>query len=309
LSAIPDVSLMPVQGAGKSTREFGRSTAEDYLARATKEVEKDHREERDEVYDFDSAGWLKRTFAFLGDPTLIIVAITTGLFMGGTLVASGMAATLMPNASASARIFGTMLVLILLGVPLLIVTLGNGIAVLEASANRLKRISNWPIFNPSEAMAEILVVVVAFGYAILPGGLVSWFGSSIGLTTEMRTAVILLSAYFLYPIFLLGMLDNQSVGEPFSREVLDSIRSRSDAWAAMYLLTGLAMALVFLMYLVAVAGSDVSRFFFGFCLPIIIFFIFHQFGVLGSRISDVTNLAFEGEEGDDQNAADDENSE
>jgi hypothetical protein len=228
--------------------------------------------------------------------------------MGATMAASGMAATMMPNASGSARTFGTMLVLILFGLPLLVVTLGNGIAVLEASANRLKRISSWPIFNPSDAMGEIMVAVVAFGYAVLPGGLVSWFGSSIGLSSDIGTAIVMLSAYALYPILLLGMLDNQSVGEPFSKEVIGSISSKSDAWGAMYLLTGLAMALIFVMYLVASGGTEVPRFLFGFCLPFILFFIFHQFGVLGSRIAEVTNLAFEGDEGDEQEVSNGKNS-
>lgn len=304
LSTIADVSLLPAQGSGKDKKEFGRATAEDYLARAEKEVEEDDQDEREQVYDFDSAGWFKRTFAFLGDPTLIIVALVTGLLMGTTMVASGMAGTMMPNASESARLFGIMLVLILFGVPLLIITLGNGIAVLETSANRLKKVSQWPMFNPSDAMGEIMVALIAFAYAVIPGGLLGWFGSSIGLNGDMRAAVALLSAYLLYPVLLLGMLDNQSAGEPFSQDVLSSIRTRMDAWGSMYLLTGLAMALVFVMYLLAVNGTEVPRFLFGFCLPLIVFFIFHQFGVLGTRIADVTNLAFEGEESDDHEAAD-----
>ena len=214
----------------------------------------------------------------------------------------------MPNATESARIFGIMLVLILFGVPLLIITLGNGIAVLETSANRLKRVSQWPMFNPSQAMGEIMVAVLAFGYAVLPGGLLSWFGSSIGLTADMRTAAVLLSAFAFYPILLLGMLDNQSAGEPFSKDVLDSIRSKSDAWGSMYLLTGLAMALIFVMYLFAANGTEVPRFLFGFCLPMIVFFIYHQLGVLGTRIADVTNLAFESDESDDQEAPEDDDS-
>jgi DNA-directed RNA polymerase subunit M/transcription elongation factor TFIIS len=308
LNTIAEVALKPVQGSGKKTQEFGRSTAEDYLAKAEKEVAEDDQDEREQVYDFDSSGWLKRTFAFLGDSTLIIVALVTGLLMGVTMVASGMAGTAMPNASESARIFGIMLVLILFGVPLLIITLGNGIAVLESSANRLKRVAQWPIFNPSDAMGEIMVALLAFAYAVLPGGLLGWFGGSLGLNGDMRAAIVLLSAYALYPILLLGMLDNQSAGEPFSKDVLNSIRSKADAWGAMYLLTGLAMALIFLMYLSAVNGTELPRFLLGFCLPLIIFFIFHQLGVLGTRIADVTNLAFDGEESEAPEAAKDEDS-
>ncbi len=306
LSTIADVALKPAQGSGKNTKEFGRATAEDYLARAEKEVEDDDQDEREQVYDFDSAGWLQRTFSFLGDPTLIIVALVTGLFMGATVVASGMAGTLMPNATDAARIFGMVLVLVLFGIPLLVVTLGNGIAVLETSANRLKRVAQWPIFNPTDAMGEIMVALLAFVYAVLPGGLLGWFGASIGLHDDLRAAVALLSAYAFYPILLLGMLDNQSAGEPFSRDVLNSIRLKTDAWGAMYLLTGLAMALIFVMYLFAANGTEVPRFLFGFSLPLIIFFIFHQLGVLGTRIADVTNLAFESDESDNLEASTDE---
>ncbi len=312
LSKIADVSLMPPQGRGLNSSEFGRATAEDYLAKAAKEIDDSDEDKREQLYDFDSATWLKRTFAFLGDPSLIVVAITTGLFMGGTLLAasvvSQMAAEWKPNSAESARKYGLITVLLLFGAPLLAITLANGVAVLEASANKLKRIANWPIFNPSDAIGEIAVVLAAFLISIVPGGILSWLGSWVEMNPDIRMGIVMLSAYLLYPIILLGMLDNQSVGEPYSQAVIGSMGSRSNAWGGMYLITGLAMALIFVLYLFAAVGTEVPKFVFGLFLPILVFFIFHQFGVLGSRIADVTDLAFETEESDDSKATTDEKS-
>ena len=305
LDKIGNIDLKPPPSTAARTKEFGRTSAEEYLAKAAKEVDSDDQDLREAVYDFDTSGWMKRTFAFLGDPSLLVIAVTSGLFMGGILVGSTMAGSMMPNASPSARIFGVMLVLILLGGPLLIITLANGIAVLEASANRLRRIGNWPIYNPTDALGEIAVVVGAFLLSALPGGLLAWLGSKFGVSPDLGFGMILLCTYLLFPIVLLGMLDNQSVGEPYSSSVVGSISSKFDAWGAMYLLTGLAMGLIFILYLVSASGAEASKFVFGMLLPVVIFFIFHQIGVLGSRIADVTNLAFESDESDEPEAAED----
>jgi len=307
LSKIQAVSLSPVQSAKPRSQEMGRSTAEDYLAKAEKEVEEGDQDQREQLYDFDSAGWLKRTFAFLADPSLIVIAIATGFFLGGALVAASvvgeMAAAWKTENPESARMYGFLVVALIMGVPIIAISLANGIAVLEASANKMKRIPNWPIFNPSESISEIIVALAAFVVSILPGGAISWGASMIGLSADLGMGVVLLIAVALYPIVLLGMLDNQSVSEPYSAAVLGSIREKSDAWGAMYLLTSLAMGLVFILFLVASAGERVPKFICGICLPIIIYFVFHQYGVLASRIADVTNLAFEGEENEDDKKA------
>ena len=300
LNKIAAVALAPVKANRPRSQEMGRSTAEDYLAKAEKEVDEGDQEDREQLYDFDTSGWMKRTFAFLGDPSLIVIALTTGFFLGGAMIGASvvgdMAAAWKTDNPDSARSYGFMTVLVLMGVPLLSITLANGIAVLEASGNKLKRIASWPIFNPTEAMSEIIVAIAAFVASVLPGGAASWAGSWIGLTADIGMGVVLLIAVALYPVVLLGMLDNQSVTEPYSSAVIGSMREKSDAWGAMYLLTGLAIGLVFILYLVAATGTRVPKFVLGLSLPIIIFFVFHQYGVLASRIADLTNLAFETEE-------------
>lgn len=302
LSKIADVTLLPAQGGGVRSQEFGRSTADDYLARAAKEVDEQDQDAREEFYDFDASGWLKRTFAFLGDPSLIVIAMVSGAFMGGTLigasVVSQMAAQWRPDQAEATGRIGFLVVLVLIGIPLLAITLANGISILEASANKMKRIPNWPIFNPAGATSEMIVVIAAFVVAVLPGGLIGWLGSWGGLIPSLRMGLTMFSAYGLYPIILLGMLDNQSVSEPYSKAVIESMRSKADAWGAMYLLSGLAMAFIFVLYLVASVGTAGYMFFSGLLFPILVFFIFHQMGVLASRIAEITNLAFEGEESD-----------
>jgi hypothetical protein len=85
--------------------------------------------------------------------------------------------------------------------------------------------------------------------------------------------------------------------------VLSSIRSRTDAWGAAYLQSAIVLFGLFLAFLVSRNGSSTIRFLFGMSLPFAIYFLFNQYGVLASRIADLTHLELESD--DDQESEED----
>ena len=304
--------LAPAEGRGVRTSGPTTNTAKVIMANAEASLDGDDERTRQETYDFDTTSWAIRNFGFLRDPSAVIIALITGVFLGGALIAGlvigGMVADRAADSEAaeSTRVIANNFAIMLLALPIFLGALANGIAILEASANQLKRIARWPAFNIGEALGEVMVVAAAFALAALPGGLIQWFGTMIGLPNEIATILWLLITWVTFPIFLLSMLDNQSVSEPISLDVVKSMQSKFEPWGAMYLMTALSFIGLFSLYLLQTNDRYPIRFVMGFVIPMVIFFIFHQYGLLGARISSVTDLGFESlDEDDDVEETDD----
>jgi hypothetical protein len=283
MAAMP---LAPVQSTREKSREAGRSSVDEYLANAAKELDHEEVELKSVSHDFDTSGWVKNTFSFLGDPTLIIIAVVCGVMLGGVLIFSSIVDGMLATKSEDAGQFGSTLVMLFLGIPILIGTLGNGVAIMECAANKMKRVTRWPMFTPVEMIGELTMVATAFAFAALPGGLLGWMLTSVvGWDQAVALGTVLLSTVLLFPIFLLGMLDNQSIGQPISSEVVESLKTRAEAWAAMYFMSGLSCLGIFLGWLATRDASTTFTMAYGVALPFLIYFVFHQMGVLASRIS------------------------
>ncbi len=313
-TSLDDGAAMPLAAAeGRGVRTSGptTSTAEVMMERAAASLAEDDEKTRREIYDFESSGWAIRNFGFLKDPSAIVIALVTGVFLGGALVGAlvigGMAAnsTTDPERKESIRGIASNLALAILAAPIFLGALANGVAVLEAAANQLQRIARWPAFNIGEAMDEVMVVAAAFGIAALPGALLQWFGSSIGVPDVLATIVMLLLTWFAFPVLLLSMLDNQAFTEPISQDVIKSMQSRHNAWGGMYMMSAMAFLFLFGLYLLQTNDRSGLRFTIGLVTPILIFFVFHQYGLLAARISSVTELGFESIEDDDEDQLDD----
>jgi len=112
-------------------------------------------------------------------------------------------------------------------------------------------------------------------------------------------AFILLSVWALTPILLLCMIDNSSIFAPYSKAVIQSIQIKSEAWGAMYMQTAVAFGSFFLFMLMSRLQRPVGDFVLGLAVPLACFFLFGQYGVLAGRISDVTEMGFEGDFSED----------
>ena len=76
--------------------------------------------------------------------------------------------------------------------------------------------------------------------------------------------------------------------------IFKSISAKSDAWGAMYMQTGVAWVLYFVLWQVSRVSTPSTSVYAGFVFPWFICFIANQYGVLAGRISDVTELGYEG---------------
>ncbi|MFN9593788.1 MAG: hypothetical protein ACK56G_13930 [Pirellulaceae bacterium] len=270
----------------------GTKTTQDILDRAKQELEDAPEDGGEANYDFDTRGWLMRSFSFLFDPGLILIAIASGVFSAGLLLAVWWFA----QQSEATRGLGSLLGILIgagLGIPLMSALLTNGLAVLESSANRLKRVQEWPMFNPVEWFGEITCVVVAFLMAALPGSLLALLVQYFGGGKVMMLGAYLISVWLFFPPLLLSMLDLQSFFRPYSKEVYQSFQSRGEAWGACYMMTALGLATFYLLSIMIASMGWKYPVILGMALPWILFYLFQQYGVLASRISDVTNLGFE----------------
>jgi hypothetical protein len=174
-----------------------------------------------------------------------------------------------------------------------------GIAILTMSANRAPRVQEWPFAKLSDSIGECAMVVLSILAASIPGGMIGVVLSSLNSHPVVALAFVLIGIWGLTPILLLSMIDNSSLFEPYSKAVLLSIKSRPEAWGAMYMQTGMAFAMFLIFMLAAGVQSPVGDFFVGLMVPIASFFMFSQYGVLAGRISQVTEMAFEGDFSDD----------
>jgi hypothetical protein len=277
----------PVRPVGTGTK-----ATQDLLDRAKEELDDAPEDGGETSYDFDTRGWLMRSFSFLFDPGLILIAIASGVFSAGLLLAVWW----FLQQSEATRGLGSLLGILIgagIGIPLISALLTNGLAVLESSANRLKRVQEWPMFNPVEWFGEIACVVVAFLLAALPGGLLALLAQYLGGGTVMMLGGYLLSVWLFFPPLLLSMLDLQSVFRPYSRDVYQSFRSRGEAWGACYMMTALGLAGFYLVSILTATMGWKYPVILGAILPWTMFYLFQQYGVLASRISDITNLGFE----------------
>ena len=112
-------------------------------------------------------------------------------------------------------------------------------------------------------------------------------------------AFVLIGIWGLTPILLLSMINNNSIFEPYSKAVLNSIKSHPEAWGAMYLQTAAALVVFFLLIVLLSMQRLFGDFLSGLTLPFACFFVFNQYGVLAGRISHVTEIGFEGDFSED----------
>ncbi|MCU0720251.1 MAG: hypothetical protein MUC83_11150, partial [Pirellula sp.] len=170
-----------------------------------------------------------------------------------------------------------------------------GLSIFMMVANQLKRIDDWPFSRIGDSLGELFMFLGAIAIASVPGGIIglplnSLLGGILG-----TVACSFLSIWILFPFFFLSMANNNRLTEPFSRVVFDSLKGRADAWGAMYLQTMLAYAGFFVIINLAMQPGLLGEVILGLSLPIFIFFCMNQYGLLAGRLSDITELGFEGD--------------
>jgi DNA-directed RNA polymerase subunit RPC12/RpoP len=289
-----DVALAPVDAKSIRDPKGSKAESELILERAKVEIDKE-KEDLDGIQgSFDSKRWIALIFWFLQDPSIIIVSIVLSGVCAIWMAAVGwipQALELEGTGASMARAA----VFFIPFIPLVGACLLLGLSIFMMVANQLKRIDDWPFNRIGDSLGELFMFLSAMAIASIPGGMIglplnSLFGGILG-----TVACSFVSIWILFPFFFLSMANNNRITEPFSRVVFDSLKGRADAWGAMYLQTMLVFAGFFVIINLAMQPGLTGEIILGLSLPMFIFFCMNQYGLLAGRLSDITELGFEGD--------------
>ncbi|MEY4566165.1 MAG: hypothetical protein RLY14_1135 [Planctomycetota bacterium] len=272
-----------------------KQAARDILQKAERESIDQELDNLYQTVDFDSKQFLRRNFILFTDPSLWIHALPIGALLGILffVLKSTEGSEFLGKLSTPIRfIFGALCCGFLLAV-----TFACGTAVMEAAANKRCRITQWPLFTPGDWIRDSLPVVVACFLALAPGGLLGslLLPASGGLILSLLP--LLLSFWLLLPIFLISMLDNQSITAPISGKVLSTFGKHSEAWGSYYFKSALVGFVGFIALSLATT-SPILGFAAGLFIPPAVFFYLSQLGSLGAEISDCLDVQIGNDESD-----------
>jgi DNA-directed RNA polymerase subunit RPC12/RpoP len=288
-----DVPLAPPEAAqSANTLDSQRASASEYLANAKQQIDDD---ELDSLYqgEFDTAGFLTRTFGFLTDPSAVAQMVLYGFMFSGVFALAQFS-----NMKIGAGGFeggGYLLVLfILVTVVTILISLpmlSASLALLESVANRQRRVAEWPSFNVFDNFGEVLVVVFSLTGSLLPGMLVGGLIGRSGGAEWLIMTGMMGTCFLLFPILLLSMLDNGSPLQPISGAVVKSIPQLPEAWGGYYLKNLVAYGSMTVLWYILLGRNPLMSAIAGFFVPCLLFFTCQQIGALADSISE--HLSFE----------------
>lgn len=298
LDKTADVTFAPIDARSLTSPESTKSQSDKILDKAKEDLQKEREEQAHLTTAFNSQRWLTLVFWFCRDPVVVILMVMWGCICAVWLTA----VTMIPEVF---QIEGTVAALIQSfvffgpGVMLLGGILIIAMSILSTVANQLNRIQEWPFGKIGESMGELAVLFAAMVLASIPGGIA---GTALSTLMDSYLGTVfgtLASMWALLPFFLLSMADTNSMMEPFSKSVFDSMKTRVDAWGAMYFQTMLAVFCIFVTMAMAMMPGIVGEVLCGLTLPFLVLFVFNQYGLLAGRISGLTDLGFTGDFSED----------
>jgi DNA-directed RNA polymerase subunit RPC12/RpoP len=288
---------MPLQQASQERQaeetRARRDKTSAMLAKAEQEISDGDLEKLYDM-DFDTAGFLRRTFGFLTDPVAISFMIGYGIVFA---IVFGLAQYGLNNKDNG---FGKGALLIgMIGAPLLGILFGlpmlsSALALLESVANRQKKVVDWPGFNIFDNFGDLMAIAASLLGAMLPGFLVGlWLGGDSDGAGRIQIAGMMLTTFLLFPVFMLSILDNGSLFQPISTSVVSSFGKAAEAWAGYFFKTMLAFGLTVLLWLLLLGDgkSPILAAMAGFLVAPLVFFTFQQLGSLAEAIAE--HLSFE----------------
>lgn len=287
LAPVGDNNPRIVSGASVNTKEI--------LSKASKALERERKEIEDVKGAFDSKEWLSRNFGFLSDTRLILALVALGFATSVVYYLQG----LIPHSTETdlQKVLQTLRPHLLLAAtfPIQLATFICAVAVIPKSANRVKLIEPWPFFqNVKDYLGPACIGFVVF---LLVGILASLLSSSLSVIKVpvlLQDALAQMLLWGSVPIIYLSMLELQSYKQPVSGSIFKSISAKPDAWGAMYMQSAVVWVLYFVLWQIAILKGPAIGMLAGFVFPWYICFVANQYGVLAGRISDVTDLGYEG---------------
>lgn len=287
-----DFALAPAAPLPSSHTEASRKDrSQVLLEKAAQEVTD---EEIEQLYenDFDTAGFVHNTFGFTKDIIVMSQAIGYGIVFSIIFGLGFLAAEKIAEDPDGFFGRGMLLVAFIL-IPLVAMLfampmLSGALGLIVSVANKQKRVEELPSFNLFDHFGEIMLLLSALTFSALPGFMV---GATVGEGALVRLIGMMCSCCVLFPLFLLSMLDNNSILAPVSSSVVGSLRSAADSWGAYFMKTISAFVIVGISWLVLLGRSPALAAVAGFLLAPLVFFVAQQIGTLANQISD--KLTFE----------------
>ena len=289
------VPLSPLEGNNPRVITGASVNTKEILSKASRELEREKQEIDSARGAFDSKEWLSRTFGFLSDLRLVATLFILGLVFA--LVYYIQASI---SFSSETELSNFVLrfredLLYTLTFPLQLVLFICAVAVIPKSANRQKKIEPWPFFQSfKEYIAPACVGFVVFLLINFVSTLLAGVLAFVKIPILLQDAFADVLAWGCLPIVYLSMLESQSHTKPFSMGIYNSISAKTDAWGAMYMQTGIAWVMYFVFWQMGLVNGPAMSAFAGFVFPWFICFLANQYGVLAGRISDITDLGYEG---------------
>lgn len=239
-----------------------RKSADDYLRDAEASMES----EPDDDWAVPSLKeWFVGVVGIFRDPAVVVywLVLTTMAAIPAGIAVSFSSSIVVMGLFAGGLMFAAIVV-------------AHGFAILQSVANGERRVSEWPSIDFWEWIGPLFVAVAAVAVSAGPVWVVAQYFRGSTLPT---VALTMLSLYFLYPVVLLSMLDEQTVFAPFSANISKSVVRSSEHWGSLYLSSALVFFILFLVFMIAstmslVAGTVVS-------IAATVAGVFIYFGLLG----------------------------
>lgn len=268
--------------------ERARSNAADMLRSAEKELDD---ADIDSMYqgDFDTKSFVNRTFGFCFDKAAVLQILLLSLFFSILFLVEQICLNKVAEGDKGYALIAGLIVpmfFVIISFPLFACAMAH----LESVANGHSKVREWPGFNFFDHIGELLLFGAALAAAVVPGVLLGGFVGRSGGMQWMVISAALLTSFLFFPIILLSMLDNDSMFNPFSTDVLTSIGKGTEAWGAFYLKTFLAYFFFFIAVCLLLRGSPILTGLAGALLPWLLFFTTQQIGVLAFDISESLSL-------------------
>jgi DNA-directed RNA polymerase subunit RPC12/RpoP len=261
-----------------------RKSSEALLASAEQALEEDQQDEYQT--EFDTRNWLLRTFGFITDPNLLGAGISVSLVLG---LATGLAVWVGSWTGMAAEASPLVLVtaVFIPVVAALFFCSAVSVGVFERAANDHDEMEAPEMTSPLEWVVGGFPVVSALFLAWLPGFLIGLPLGDAASALLPRTLLMGATIWLLTPLTLLGILDSGSIFSPLTSSVVRTLGTNLEQWGACWLKTGCGLAAVMLVLMIAIASPVYGAIAAGALFPWLLFFQFHQIGLLARELEEL----------------------
>ncbi len=132
-----------------------------------------------------------------------------------------------------------LVVSVMLGVMWFALASACALAVVRDTANGCDEVQTWPGLAIFDWIADLVYPFTALCASMLPGAALGWLLARLGLPGDVVASLVV---FFLFPIVLLSMLDNDSPLGTVSAPVWHTLRIAGRGWAGFYLATAALLA-------------------------------------------------------------------